>query len=449
MDAIKALKAAPIAERRELKLSCGLTEFPLEILDLADSLEFLNLSNNHLSTLPDAFAQLKNLRIAFFNDNQFEEFPAVLAACPKLSMVSFKNNQIAAISEEALAPTLRWLTLTHNHIAELPAAIGKLPKLQKLMLAGNRLRSLPRELAACKNLELIRIAANQLQEFPHWLLTLPRLAWVAYAGNPFCQANTSTQSASSARSLPTISWSALTVGNLLGQGASGEIYQGLWTQTASQSGEGQPQQVAIKLFKGDITSDGSPLDEMQACMAAGHHPNLVTVVGRLVDHPDGKAGLVFAFLPKRYQTLGNPPSLESCTRDTYQPETTFTPAMILQIARGIASVVAHLHDRGILHGDLYAHNILVNDSGESILSDFGAASFYNPMDSALSYPLEQIEARAFGCLLEDLVDRAAEVDEERQTTMLSQLRSLQQDCMVPNLAQRPRFQAIYNQLASL
>ncbi|MBE0964649.1 leucine-rich repeat domain-containing protein, partial [Escherichia coli] len=40
---------------------------------------------------------------------------------------------------------------------------------------------------ACEGLELLRIAANRFQRLPAWLATLPRLAWLAYAGNPLCR----------------------------------------------------------------------------------------------------------------------------------------------------------------------------------------------------------------------------------------------------------------------
>jgi len=35
------------------------------------------------------------------------------------------------------------------------------------------------------NLELVRISANQLTECPDQLLALPKLAWLAFSGNPF------------------------------------------------------------------------------------------------------------------------------------------------------------------------------------------------------------------------------------------------------------------------
>lgn len=427
----------PATEPR-LQLSQNLTEFPTEILDLADSLEILDLSNNQLSSLPKEFSQLKKLRIAFFNNNQFEEFPEVLAECPNLSMVSFKNNQLQTISETALSPNIRWLILTNNQLTTLPSSIGQLSKLQKCMLAGNQLQSLPAEMANCQSLELLRLSANQLQTLPNWLFTLPRLTWLAYAGNPCCRPAQSQQETF----LAIIEPEEIQLGEVLGQGASGVIYKGQW-----QSGgpSGLVQDVAVKLFKGDITSDGLPMDEMQACIAAGTHPNLVNVLGKLGQPIDNKAGLVFSFIANSYTNLGNPPSLETCTRDTYSADAAFSLPMILKIAYGIASVVDHLHARGIMHGDLYAHNILVSPRGKSILGDFGAASFFNAGDEASAQAFQALESRAFGCLLEDLLDRYAPENEADEAAAIQQLRDLQQRCMAaPD--KRPLFSAICQQL---
>ncbi len=431
---MQSLPVNSSAEEPRLKLSENLTEFPLEILELADSLEILDLSNNQLSSLPQEFAQLKQLRIAFFNNNQFEEFPEVLAACPNLSMISFKENRLKTISESALFPTIRWLILTNNQLTTLPKSIGNLNRLQKCMLAGNQLESLPDELANCQNLELLRLAANQLQSLPAWLFTLPRLTWLAYAGNPCAQATDSQKNTS----LTAIDPAELQLGEILGQGASGVIYKGLWKANIVQD-------VAVKLFKGDITSDGLPLDEMQACIAAGTHPNLVNVLGKLSQPIEGKSGLVFSFITSDYSNLGGPPSLTTCTRDTYPKDTSFTLPVILEIARSIAAVAGHLHTRGIMHGDLYAHNILVDHKGESILGDFGAASFYNPTDVVAGQNFERLESRAYGCLLEELLERHVSENENAEVKIFQHLRELQQRCMssVPN--ERPLFSTI-NQL---
>ena len=191
-----------------------------------------------------------------------------------------------------------------------------------------------------------------------------------------------------------IAWSQLAVHELLGEGASGLIHRATW----------QGEDVAVKLFKGAITSDGSPHSEMDACIAAGPHPDLIAVRGRITGHPAGTPGLVLQLVDPAYRSLAGPPSLDSCTRDVYAPQLRFTRTSARAIAGGMASAVAQLHAHGILHGDFYAHNILWDSRHDALLGDFGAASFFAP-GSAQALALQRIEARAFGCLLEELGER--------------------------------------------
>jgi serine/threonine protein kinase len=109
---------------------------------------------------------------------------------------------------------------------------------------------------------------------------------------------------------------------------------------------------------------------------------------------------------------------------------------------GIASAAAHLHAKGIMHGDLYAHNILVDETGHSLLGDFGAASFYDNSDVVIGQALERLEVRAFGCLLEDMLDRCTLEESSEHTWAVESLRALQQDCLNPVLSRRPRFTEI-------
>ena len=450
MDTLTQLKQGQLKGRKELHLNAGLTEFPQEILTLADSLELLDLSNNHLQVLPDSFSQLKNLKAVFLNNNAFTCFPNVLASCPSLQIIGFKNNQISTIGERAFPPTLRWLILTNNLLRSLPDSIGQLSKLQKLMLAGNKLQILPQSLSNCHNLQLIRLAANQLTELPTWLFTLPKLSWLAYSGNRFHQTPRAASDIAEPVPLPIINRSELDTREVLGEGASGVICKGKWMPKTSSVSLVQPQTVAIKQFKGDMTSDGSPMDEMQACIAAGRHPNLVNVLGKYVaeDESEKQVGLVFSFIPSDYCNLGNPPSLETCTRDTYGEGTRFSAFRIVQICKGIASVMEHLHRRGINHGDLYAHNILVNPVGHSILGDFGAASFYDRTHIAQAAAIERLEVRAFGCLLEDLLNRA-ELEDISEKKIIEKLLSLQKDCQQTIPLERPLFEQICQRLCVL
>ncbi|NMX64531.1 protein kinase [Pseudomonas sp. WS 5079] len=434
MDTLAQLKAGQLAGIKRLDLSCGLTQFPREIFDLADSLEILNLSGNALRSLPDDLHRLPHLRVLFCSDNAFTELPVCLGQCQQLSMVGFKANQIEQVPAAALPPQLRWLILTDNRIRQLPDALGERPLLQKLMLAGNRLEQLPASLAQCHNLELLRIASNRLTQLPHWLLTLPRLTWLAYAGNPVESAvDVATDDAT-----PNIPWAELELGQVLGEGASGVIRKAL------RKPSNEP--VAVKLYKGTITSDGSPLHEMQACIAAGLHPNLIKVQGRVVGHPDDQAALVMDLIDPSYRNLAGLPSLASCTRDIYDPATRFSVEVALRMARGIASVAAHLHRHGITHGDLYGHNILCNAQGDCLLGDFGAASFHATADTLETRALQRIEVRAFGVLLGELLERidAGLSAEQRQV-----LETMGDSCCQPQVLARPAFEEIEALLSSL
>lgn len=387
---LQALRGGALAGARELRLGgCGLTEFPPEIFGLAETLEVLDLGFNALTNLPDDLGRLHRLRVLFCSGNQFDRLPPCLGDCAALSQVGFRGTGMREVPAESLPPQLRWLTLTDNRIEALPAALGQRPALQKLMLSGNALRALPEGLAEAPALELLRIAANRFEALPPWLAEHPTLAWVAWAGNGFDRG-----APPAARLIP---WRHLSPGPLLGQGASGLVHQALWQEAPGAP----PRDVALKLFKGAMTSDGLPAHEVAACLAASGHPHLVGAIGRVDGHPDGTEALVMPLVPPHWRALGGPPSLESCTRDVYDPALRLTGPAALRIASQIAGAVAHLHGRCVLHGDLYAHNILWDGSaGEAALSDFGAACLMPAPH------LQRIEVRAFGLLLGELADHA-------------------------------------------
>lgn len=428
MSTLEQLRCGELAGSTRLDLSADLREFPEEIFGLADSLEVLNLSGNRLTNLPADLSRLHKLRILFCSDNPFSVLPEVLGDCAQLEMVGFKANRIRHLPATALPPALRWLILTDNRLEHLPTELGDCTRLQKLMLAGNDLRALPPSLAGLTRLELLRIAANRLEALPGWLPELPRLSWLAFAGNPFSDANEA--QALYQHSLPPISRTSIELKEVLGQGASGIIHRAHWHRPRQPA-----QAMAAKLFKGNVTSDGLPHSEMAACIAAGEHANLIRVAGPLAEQPGEAPGLLLELIAPIFRPLAGPPSLASCTRDCYAPDLRFTFDEALCIARGVAMAVAHLHGRGILHGDLYAHNLLVDDTGNCLLGDFGAASFFDTGD-VHGQALQRIEARAFGCLLEELLERSPA---DKQVTRQQRLRQLQEQCMAPQVNQRPDF----------
>ncbi len=433
MHTLEQLRSGELQGTRRLKLACGLTEFPREIFSLSDTLEILDLTGNNLSSLPDDLDQLTKLKVIFCSQNQFKQLPSVLGRCSSLSMVGFKSNQIVDVPTESLPAQLRWLILTDNCVKSLPENLGQCSKLQKLMLAGNQLVELPKSLALCHNLELIRISANQLSTLPEWLLSMPKLTWLAYAGNPFVE---SLESKALESSLVGVDWSQLEVNELLGEGASGLIYQANFLEGESDY------PVAVKVFKGAMTSDGLPMCEMASTIKAGQHSSLTRTLGRIQNHPSGADGLVMELIPEEFGNLALPPSLQSCTRDVYSQEQKFSASALFQIAGSIAGAVNHLHQRGMMHGDLYAHNILTTSLGQALLSDYGAASFFDLDDSDRSSKLQRLEVRAFGCLLEELTERCDELSEQTRV----ELESLISDCLQVDVIARPDLESICDTL---
>jgi Leucine-rich repeat (LRR) protein len=132
METIDLLCSGQLQGIKRLDLAAGLTEFPIEIFDLADSLEILNLSDNRLRSLPADLGRLHRLKIIFLSNNDFEEVPEVLADCPSLSMVGFKSNKIRVLGENALPLGVRWLILTDNQLEQLPKVDRETRKAAKI-----------------------------------------------------------------------------------------------------------------------------------------------------------------------------------------------------------------------------------------------------------------------------------------------------------------------------
>lgn len=405
-----------------INLSAGLTEFPAQLYRFTDSLEILDLSGNQLSELPQDLSRFKKLKRLFLTANQFRHIPPVLSQCPQLVMVSFKGNALTQFAEASLPEQLEWLILTDNQLTELPDDFGRYTKLRKVALAGNQLSWLPDSMQQCRQLGLLRLSLNNFESFPDWLFELPKLAWLALGANPACPVPEAT--AITAHRL-----SDYQLLEKLGEGASGVIYQARLDQ--------EPELLALKQFKGWITSDGCPKDEMNNYLNAGQHPNLIAVKAKLKD--SDLPGLVMELVPASFAVLGQPPSFETCTRDTFTRGQSLTLVQLNKLAQQVVQVMAHLHQKQICHGDLYAHNMLVNEEQQLYLGDFGAATALNALPQKQQQLFCALEVRAFAYWLLDMqsllsVDESAEF--EQRFAAVVQL------CMQQKVSSRPGFEQL-------
>ncbi|KAK4175004.1 hypothetical protein QBC36DRAFT_31461 [Triangularia setosa] len=425
----------------------SLTVFPDEIFSFSPSLTHLDLSGTGLSSLPSNFGtSLPNLKILFLSNCGFTTFPD-LSPCPSLEMVAFRHNSMTTIPEGTFPTKLRWLILTDNKITSFPSTIGNCPNLEKCMLAGNNLSILPDSLTKCQDLTLLRLSANNFPSLPKFLFTaFPKLCYLSFGGNP-CS-----ESSRKKHKLPfgllDIPYTTLTISRTLGQGASGIISQASWKQSPESD---YTEDVAVKMFKGALTSDGRPEDEMEAVLLAGSHESLISVLGKVTDYhhdEEVKGGIVMQLIPDTYKVLGFPPDLDSCTRDRFTEEHKgWEMGKAVEMLTGIAGAAAHLHERRINHGDLYAHNILASKGdAHGLLGDFGAGSIYGEEEDGV----ERLEVAAFGRLVGDVLGLVGEDDEGEEGKMMRRgLEDLQRRCENGVVGERPDFEEVVEGLRGM
>ena len=152
---------------------------------------------------------------------------------------------------------------------------------------------------------------------------------------------------------PPVRWRHLAILDTIGHGSFGTVYR------AHDDALGVD--VALKLLSSSATAQsaqGAGILEEARLLARVRHPNVVRVYG--VDDRDGRAGLWMEFVKGR--------TLEEVLR-TQGPFSAHEAAII---GRDLCRAMAAVHQAGVLHGDIKAHNVVREAGGRTVLMDFGA-----------------------------------------------------------------------------
>ena len=200
---------------------------------------------------------------------------------------------------------------------------------------------------------------------------------VTGTGRPVAPASTAFSGASQ------IPANEIIVGAFLANGAFGKVYRGAWGDT----------DVALKKIDFEHASqrlDLSPEEISEALewevarLATTRHPNLVQFHG--ICHKEGAPYLVLEFCHQG--------SLQHALRKGARDGGPVPAARLWQWMLEISQALAYLHGQGMLHRDLKAENVLIDQYGRAKLADLGVAQ----VDALLAAN----EASAVGQGLQDM-----------------------------------------------
>jgi eukaryotic-like serine/threonine-protein kinase len=165
----------------------------------------------------------------------------------------------------------------------------------------------------------------------------------------------------------------------LGAGGMGEVYRALDTRLNRQ--------IAIKVLPFNLADDEDRVrrfkQEAQAASAL-NHPHILTI------HDIGQEGGV-AFIVMEWVHGGTLRQVMAAGR--------LPPRRVAHIAHQIAERLAQAHAAGIVHRDLKPENVMVSETDDVKLVDFGLAKLTRPDCPALSQAETQAGGTAAGVVL--------------------------------------------------
>jgi CTD kinase subunit alpha len=144
--------------------------------------------------------------------------------------------------------------------------------------------------------------------------------------------------------------------SVVGSGTYGKVFKGVHVYTKDM--------VALKKIRMEGERDGFPVTAIREVklLQSLNHANIVKLREVMVEKND--CYMVFEYLSHDLTGLLNHP--------TFKLEQSHRKDLAKQLFEGLD----YLHRRGVLHRDIKAANILVSNTGQLKLADFGLARFY-------------------------------------------------------------------------
>jgi Leucine-rich repeat (LRR) protein len=165
---------------KSLKLNISrfqLMSAPAECFDTWN-LRCLDLSQNVISTIPDAISKLTRLHTLDVSHNKIAFFAESLGSVTTLTALFCNDNSLVQMPNDLFESlgVLAQLHMQNNCISKLPPSISCLSSLREFRLENNSLKSLPHGLTNLVNLQELNLQDNMLSAVPTDLGALKRLS---------------------------------------------------------------------------------------------------------------------------------------------------------------------------------------------------------------------------------------------------------------------------------
>ena len=156
--------------------------------------------------------------------------------------------------------------------------------------------------------------------------------------------------------------SQINIGRFLANGAFGMVYRGTWgnTDVALKKIDFEHARQRLELSREEVNE---ALEWEVARLATTQHPNIVQFHG--ICHKDSAPYLVMEFCHQG--------SLQNALHKGSEDGGPVPASRLWQWMLEISQALAYLHDQGMLHRDLKAENVLIDQYGRARLADLGVA----------------------------------------------------------------------------
>ncbi|KAL2473695.1 putative LRR receptor-like serine/threonine-protein kinase [Forsythia ovata] len=362
-------------------------------------------------TLSPSIGNLTHLRTMLLQNNQLSgAVPAEIGKLSELQTLDFSGNQFVGEIPSSLGflTNLTYLRLSRNKLSgRIPKSVANLTGLSFLDLSFNNLsgptpKILAKDYSVAGNTFLCSSSSQICMHIPkpvnetnsntrvssrhHWVIAViigvsctfvvsimllvcwvhwyrSRLLFTSYVLQD-CEFNIGHLKRFTFRELQTAT-SNFSSKNILGQGGFGVVYKGFLPNRTA---------VAVKRLRDPNFTGEVQFQTEVEMIGLALHRNLLRLYGFCMN-PEERL-LVYPFMPNG--------SVADRLRDTGHEKPSLDWSKRMHIALGAARGLLYLHEEcnpKIIHRDVKAANILLDESFEAIVGDFGLAKLLDPRDS--------------------------------------------------------------------